>query len=161
MFFDFSVAPAPPWTTSKGRTIESTSIHDVTRDSFAFMHAPATPFPSERHVSTSRIEASRERGRCIPHRGKIESSRGVRRLAKTLPSSINLRAIEFSIIDGAWNSSLFDSEAPSRIISPYISLSVFPTEHTHINTHSHAISLRKFQRTTIRLATFRFSYFFT
>jgi len=45
--------------------------------------------------------------------------------AETPPSSINLAAIEISIIDGAENSGLFDSETPSRIISPYISLSVF------------------------------------
>lgn len=45
--------------------------------------------------------------------------------AETPPSSINLAAIEISIIDGAENSGLFDSETPSRIILPYISLSVF------------------------------------
>lgn len=43
----------------------------------------------------------------------------------TPPSSINFAAIEISIIDGAENSGLFDFETPSRIISPYISLSVF------------------------------------
>jgi len=45
--------------------------------------------------------------------------------AGTPPSSINFAAIEISIIDGAENSGLFDFETPSRIISPYISLSVF------------------------------------